>query len=64
MKYTVSLQVSGLTAFHALKEAQLKINDSLLIFGADVFPSISIVKSYATLVPPLSLKIIVAKRIT
>jgi NADPH:quinone reductase-like Zn-dependent oxidoreductase len=30
----VSLPVSGLTAFHALKEAQLKINDSLLIFGA------------------------------
>ena len=31
---SVSLPVSGLTAFHALKEAQLKINDSLLIFGA------------------------------
>jgi NADPH:quinone reductase-like Zn-dependent oxidoreductase len=31
---SVSLAVSGLTAFHALKEAQLKINDSLLIFGA------------------------------
>ncbi|HJT84094.1 MAG TPA: alcohol dehydrogenase catalytic domain-containing protein [Nitrososphaeraceae archaeon] len=30
----VSLPVSGLTAFHALKEAQLKINDILLIFGA------------------------------
>lgn len=31
---SVSLPVSGLTAFHALKEAQLKINNSLLIFGA------------------------------
>jgi NADPH:quinone reductase-like Zn-dependent oxidoreductase len=31
---SVSLPVSGLTAFHALKEAQLKINESLLIFGA------------------------------
>ena len=31
---SVSLPVAGLTAFHALKEAQLKINDSLLIFGA------------------------------
>lgn len=31
---SVSLPVSGLTAFHALKEAQLKINDSLLLFGA------------------------------
>ena len=31
---SVSLPVSGLTAFHALKEAQLKINDTLLIFGA------------------------------
>jgi NADPH:quinone reductase-like Zn-dependent oxidoreductase len=31
---SVSLPVSGLTAFHALNEAQLKINDSLLIFGA------------------------------
>ena len=30
----VSLPVSGLTAFHALNEAQLKINNSLLIFGA------------------------------
>jgi len=30
----VSLPVSGLTAFHALKESQLKINDSLLVFGA------------------------------
>ena len=28
------MPVAGLTAFHALKEAQLKINDSLLIFGA------------------------------
>jgi NADPH:quinone reductase-like Zn-dependent oxidoreductase len=31
---SVSLPVAGLTAFHALKEAQLKINDYLLIFGA------------------------------
>ncbi len=31
---SVSLPVSGLTAFHALKEAQMKINNSLLIFGA------------------------------
>jgi NADPH:quinone reductase-like Zn-dependent oxidoreductase len=31
---SVSLPVSGLTAFHALKGAQLKINDTLLIFGA------------------------------
>jgi len=30
----VSLPVSGLTAFHALKEAQLKFNDYLLVFGA------------------------------
>ncbi len=30
----VSLSVSGLTAFDALNESQLKINDSLLIFGA------------------------------
>ncbi|MDR4510709.1 MAG: alcohol dehydrogenase catalytic domain-containing protein [Nitrososphaeraceae archaeon] len=31
---SVSLPVSGLTAFHALKEAQLKFNEFLLIFGA------------------------------
>jgi NADPH:quinone reductase-like Zn-dependent oxidoreductase len=31
---SISLPVAGLTAFHALREAQLKINDSLLIFGA------------------------------
>lgn len=31
---SVSLPVSGLTAFHALKEVQLKFNDYLLVFGA------------------------------